>query len=175
MTVRIHPVVGDLTRQEVDVVVNAANPQLQHGGGVAAALARAGGAQVQRDSDAWVDEFGALGPGRAAVTTAGSLPAEHIVHVVGPRYREGQDNEGLLREAVRAALDTARELGAGSVALPAISAGIFGYPPAEAGRVIADEAMRWAVDDPGSVAEVRLVALDEESAAHFTAGLGDAP
>lgn len=171
MTVRVHAVVGDLTRQEVDVVVNAANEQLQHGGGVAAALANAGGSQVQRDSDAYVNEFGELRRGEAAITTAGAMPAEHIVHVVGPRYREGQDNEGLLREAVRAALDAARELGAGSVAMPAISAGIFGYPPADAGRVIADEAARWAAHDPGSVTEIRLVGLDEDSAAHFSAGL----
>jgi hypothetical protein len=89
--------VGDLTRQDVDVVVNAANEHLQHGGGVAAALARAGGAAVREESDAHVATHGPVEPGSAAVTTAGALPARHIVHVVGPRYRRGQDNAGCSR------------------------------------------------------------------------------
>lgn len=164
-------VVGDLTRSEVDVVVNAANEHLQHGGGVAAALARAGGRSVQKESDEWVDEHGPLSPGVAAVTTAGTLPARHLVHIAGPRYRADQDNEGLLRTAVRAALDAARDVGASSVALPAVSAGIFGYPPDEAGRVIASEALSWLGATPGPLREVRLVGFDRTAAEHFAAGL----
>lgn len=164
---------GDLTAQEVDAIVNAANERLAHGGGVAAALARAGGPEVQADSDRWVAEHGEVGPGQAAVTTAGDLPARMLVHVVGPRYREGQDNEGLLRQAVRAALDAAREASAASVALPAISAGIFGYPPNEAGRVIAEECVRWLGDQPGAVRDIRLVGIDDESARHFASALGE--
>lgn len=164
-------VAGDLTRQDVDVVVNAANEQLAHGGGVAAALSRAGGPAVDEESRAWVREHGPIGPGQAAVTTAGDLPARHLVHVVGPRYRDGQDNEGLLRQAVRAALDAARDAGARSVALPAISAGVFGYPRADAGAVIADEAVRWLADSRGTVDEVRLVGFDDAAAGHFAAGL----
>jgi putative ATPase len=163
---------GDLTQQEVDAVVNAANEHLAHGGGVAAALERAGGRQVRKESDAWVRAHGPVGPGRAAVTTAGRMPARWIVHVVGPRHREGQDNEGLLRQAVRAALDAARDEGARSVALPAISAGIFGYPPAEAARVIAQEAAAWLAGDRGGVEEVRLVGYDEAAARDFAAALG---
>jgi len=162
---------GDLTRQDVDVVVNAANEQLAHGGGVAASLAGAGGAVVTEESQAWVREHGPLGPGVAAVTSGGELPAAHLVHVVGPRYCDGQDNEGLLRLAVRTALDAARDTGARSVALPAISAGVFGYPPAEAGRVIADESVAWLSAEPGTVEEVRLVGFDGEAAGHFAAGL----
>jgi O-acetyl-ADP-ribose deacetylase len=162
---------GDLTAQQVDAVVNAANEHLRHGGGVAAALSRAGGPDVQAASDRWVDEHGPLRPGRAAVTTAGNLPARMLVHVAGPRYRDGQDNEGLLRQAVRAALQAADDAGAASVALPAISAGIFGYPPQEAGRVIADEAVRWLGAGPAAVTEIRLVGFDEAAAQHFAAGL----
>ncbi len=162
---------GDLTRQRVDVIVNAANEQLAHGGGVAAVLARAGGPAVTEESQAWVREHGPVGPGQAAVTTAGELPARHLVHVVGPRYRQGQDNEALLRQAVRAALDAARDADARSVALPAISAGVFGYPPAQAGSVIAAEAVHWLAAGGGAVEEVRLVGLDESAAGHFTAGL----
>lgn len=164
-------VVGDLTAQRVGAVVNAANEQLAHGGGVAAALAKAGGPEVQAESDEWVARHGEVGPGQAAVTTAGRMPADHLVHVVGPRYREDQDNEALLRQAVSAALDGARGVGAASVAAPMLSAGVFGYPPQEAGAVIADEAAQWLTRTPSPVQEVRLVGLDEAAAAHFAAGL----
>lgn len=164
-------VVGDLTAQRVDAVVNAANERLAHGGGVAAALAKAGGPEVQAASDEWVARHGEVGRGQAAVTTAGRMPAAQLVHVVGPRYRAGQDNERLLREAVSTALDTARDAGAASVAMPMLSAGVFGYPPDEAGRVIADEAAAWLGRSPGSLAEVRLVGLDDAAAGCFAAGL----
>lgn len=166
----IRVVVGDLTRQDVDVVVNAANSRLQHGGGVAAALARAGGPEVQAASDAWVAEHGPLGPGTAAVTTAGRLPARHIVHVVGPVHRPGQDNAGLLAQAVRAALDAAAGTGARTVALPAISAGIYGYPQAEACAVIAQTCRSWLAEG-GDLDEIRLVGLDEAAGADFRRGL----
>ena len=116
---------GDLTAARTDVIVNAANEHLIHGGGVAAALAAVGGEEFVKDSQRWVSEHGPVRPG-AAVTTGGRLAARWVVHVVGPRYREGQDNETLLRQAVRAALDAAAELGATTVAMPAISTGVFG-------------------------------------------------
>lgn len=163
---------GDLTAQHVDAVVNAANERLAHGGGVAAAIAKAGGSEIQRESDAWVAEHGEVRPGEAAVTTAGQLPADYVIHVVGPRYREGQDNEGLLREAVEAALDAAREHRCRSIAMPAISAGIFGYPADEASRVIGETSMEWLRHDPGSVSEVRLVGIDDRGAELFAAGIG---
>lgn len=164
-------VVGDLTTQRVEAVVNAANEQLSHGGGVAAALAKAGGREVQAESDDWVARHGEVGPGQTAVTTAGRMPADHLVHVVGPRYRADQDNEALLRQAVSAALDGARDAGAASVAVPMLSAGVFGYPPEEAGAIIADETAQWLARAPGPLHEVRLVGLDEAAAAHFAAGL----
>lgn len=164
---------GDLTTLQVDAVVNAANEQLRHGGGVAAALARAGGPAVQAESDDWVAEHGPVGPGQAAVTTAGDLPARCIVHVVGPRYREGQDNEGRLRQAVRAALDAARAAEATSVALPAISAGVFGYPPEEASRIIAEECVRWLGEGAGELREILLVGVDDDAALRFATGLDE--
>lgn len=164
---------GDLTTQQVDVIVNAANERLAHGGGAAAALARAGGPEVQRQSDAWVAEHGPVRPGTAAITTAGAMPASWIVHVVGPRWRPSQDNERLLRQAVRAALDASRDLGATSVAFPAISAGIFGYPRDEATAIIADETGRWLTGDRGDLAEVRLVGYDAATADDFARGCAD--
>jgi putative ATPase len=164
---------ADLTKLEIDAVVNAANDHLHHGGGVAAALSRAGGPSVQRESHAWVDQHGPVQPGRAALTTAGSMPARHIVHVVGPRYRSGQDNAGLLRQAVHAALAAAADAGATSVALPAISAGIFGYPPADATKVIAQACAEWLGAHPGTLDTVLLVGYDQQSADLFAAAIGD--
>lgn len=167
----IEVVTGDITRLEVDVVVNAANEYLQHGGGVAAAIARAGAPVVDAESNEWVKKHGPVGPGQAAHTGAGNMPAKWVVHVVGPRYRDGQDNEGLLRQAVTAALDRSAELGARSVALPAISAGIFGYPRAEATRVIAQTVEDWLDQHPGTLDRVLLVGYDESTSDDFRRGL----
>jgi putative ATPase len=164
---RLSAVQADLTGLQIDAVVNAANEHLAHGGGVAAALARAGGPAVQRESDDWVAERGPVGPGQAAVTTAGDLPARHIVHVVGPRYRGGQDNAGLLRQAVDAALAAAAAAGDSSVALPAISSGIFGYPVPEATLVIAETCASWLQAHPGHLRTVLLVGYDDRTARMF--------
>ncbi|NIA25478.1 MAG: macro domain-containing protein [Gammaproteobacteria bacterium] len=167
----VHVITGDLTRQDVDAIVNAANEHLAHGGGVAAAIVRAGGSPVQRESTAWVREHGPVAPGHATVTTAGAMPARHVIHVVGPRYRTGQDNEGMLRTAVEAALDAALEHGDRSIAFPAISAGIFGYPRAEATRVLADAVLTWVSAHPGALDKVCLVGYDDATAADFATGL----
>lgn len=169
--VAIEVITGDITTLEVDVVVNAANEYLSHGGGVAAAIARAGAPTVDRESDAWIAEHGQLSPGEAAHTGAGAMPARWVVHVAGPRYQEGQDNEGPLRQAVRAALDRSRELGARSVALPAISAGIFGYPRPEATAVIASEVQTWLKGNPNGLERVVLMGYDDGTSADFRRGL----
>ncbi len=168
-TVRV--VQGDLTRQPVDAIVNAANERLAHGGGVAAAIVRAGGHSIQDESDRWVAEHGPLGRGQAAVTEAGKLAARWVVHTVGPRYQEGQDNEAMLADAVTAALVAGAGAGARSLALPAISSGIFGYPRNEATAVIARTVVGWLESNPGKLDEVRLVGWDEGTAADFAAGL----
>lgn len=165
---------GDITVLDVDAVVNAANAHLAHGGGVAAAIARAGAPQVERESQAWIADNGLLGPGRTAVTGAGNMKARHVIHVVGPVYQEGQDNERLLREAVSAALHAAAQEGDLSVALPAISAGIFGYPQDEATRVIADAVIVWLRLHPGVLEEIRLVGFDAAAADAFASGLAAA-
>lgn len=162
---------GDLTRQPVDAVVNAANPMLKHGGGVAAAIVRTGGRVIQEESDAWVRAHGPVTPGKAAVTTGGMLQASHVIHVAGPVYRAGQDNEGLLRQATVAALDAAAATGLDTVAFPAISAGIFGYPPPDATAVIASAVAGWLDAHPGALEEVRLVGYDAQTAELFASAL----
>jgi putative ATPase len=171
-TVRV--IEGDLTAMEVDAVVNAANEHLVHGGGLAAAIVRTGGEVIQDESDRWVAEHGPLTPGAAAVTGAGDLPCRSVIHVAGPRYRKHQDNEGLLRAAVEAALTTAAERGFRSVALPAISAGIFGYPLGQATRVIAGAAAAWITAHHGALDEVDLVGFDRKVTAAFADGLRNA-
>ncbi len=169
----IRAVVGDLTALEVDAIVNAANVHLRHGGGVAGAIARAGGPEIQAESDRWVAEHGPLAPGQAAVTTGGRLPARHVIHVAGPIFdpARGEANEADLRAAVRGALEAATGLGATSVALPAISSGIYGYPPDDATRVIADEACAALEVAAGSLAEVLLVGFSPDLADGFARGL----
>ena len=162
---------ADLTRQEVDAVVNAANEYLTHGGGLAAAIVTAGGWEIQEESDRWVAEHGPLSPGVAAVTGGGRMPARMVIHVAGPRYRAGQDNEGLLRTAVRAALDAALERKCRTVAMPAISAGIFGYPLGEAADKIASECVAWAGEHPGALGEIRLVGFNKAAEEAFAAAL----
>ena len=156
---------GDITAARTDVIVNAANEHLVHGGGVAAALAAVGGEEFVQESRRWVSENGPVQPGQAAVTTGGALAARWVVHVVGPRYREGQDNETLLRQAVRAALDAAAELGAKTVAMPALSTGVFGYPLDAAAEVIVSECLRWVDVHPDTLSEIQLVAYDHQTAA----------
>ena len=156
--------------QDVDAIVNAANEHLAHGAGVAAAIARAGAPVVDQQSREWIEQHGSVQPGRAAITSAGDMPALNVIHVVGPVFRPDQDNEAVLSEAVVAALDAAVGLGARSIALPAISAGIYGYPPAEACRVIVRTVDSW-LEAGGQFDEVRLVAFNDELAHHFQRAL----
>lgn len=162
---------GDLTGQPVEAVVNAANETLAHGGGVAAAIVAVGGRVIQEESDQWVREHGPVGRGQAAITTGGALQASHVVHVVGPRFQTGQDNEAMLREATTAALEATASVGVKSVAFPAISAGVFRYPRAEATGVLADAVVGWLVEHPEALEEVRLVGYDAGTAKDFARGL----
>lgn len=168
---KLTAVQADITRLEVDAIVNAANENLAHGGGVALAIARAGGPAVDEESAAWVHQHGPVAPGAAAITTAGDMPAKQVIHVVGPRYRRGQDNAQLLTQAVFAALDAARDSGARTVAMPAISAGVFGYPRPEAAGVIVDACMEWIEANPHDLDEVLLVGYDGAALQDFRAAL----
>ncbi len=164
-------VVGDLTLEYVEAVVNAANARLQHGGGVAGAILRRGGPVIQEESDRWVARHGPLAPGRVAVTSGGALPARWVIHTVGPRWGEGEESVKL-RRAVRAALEAAAERGIRSMAIPAISTGIYGYPKEEGTRIIVDEVCGFlARMGGGSLQDVRLVDISEETGRWFLQAL----
>jgi O-acetyl-ADP-ribose deacetylase len=159
-------VLGDLTDEETDAIVNPANSALAHGGGVAGAIVRRGGDEIQRESWARAP----VPVGGAAVTGAGRLRCRWVIHAVGPMWGEG-DEEGKLRRAVASALASAEDLGVTSLAMPAISTGIFGYPKAEGCSVIVGEVARHLRRGGGSVATIRLVSIDEETASHFLAAV----
>jgi O-acetyl-ADP-ribose deacetylase (regulator of RNase III) len=152
--VRIEAVQGDITRQEVDAIVNAANQSLGGGGGVDGAIHRAAGAAELQEACAGL---GGCPTGDAKATPGFQLPARWIVHAVGPRYRDGRHGEPeLLASCYRRALEVADEVGARSVAFPAISTGIYGYPAEEAASI----AVRTLQSVDGRVELARLVAFD---------------
>lgn len=127
---------GDITELEADAIVNAANEYLKHGGGVAAAIVRKGGWVIQEESDRYVREHGPVPVGGVAVTGAGRLRAKYVIHAVGPRYGDPQGDEKLA-SAIRNSLLKAEELGLESIAMPAISTGVFGYPYERCARIMA--------------------------------------
>lgn len=162
---------GDLTRMVVDAIANAANVELQHGGGIALAIADAGGEAIENESRAWIETYGPLEPGVAALTSAGHMPASYVIHVAGPIYQNGQNDETLLSAAVFAVLDMASEIEITTVALPAISAGIYGYPPDDATQVIAQSAGSFLADAESTLRGVRLVGFDDAMTRRFVRAL----
>jgi O-acetyl-ADP-ribose deacetylase len=118
---------GNLLEEPVDAIVNAANGHLAHGGGVAGIISRAAGPELQAESEALIRKLGPLPTGSAVVTTAGKLPFKGVIHVVGPRQGEG-DEEAKLVQALTEAFKRAQERGWGSVSFPAVSSGIFAVP-----------------------------------------------
>ena len=119
---------GNLLEEPVDAIVNAANGHLAHGGGVAGIIARAAGRALQEESDLIVGSRGTFPSGTAVVTTGGKLPFKGVIHAVGPRYGEGDEERKLFR-ALQAAFACALERGWDSVSFPAVSSGIFAVPP----------------------------------------------
>ncbi|QEE61025.1 O-acetyl-ADP-ribose deacetylase [Salinibacterium sp. dk2585] len=148
-------VLGDITTQDVDAIVNAANNRMRGGGGVDGAIHRAGGPAVLEDCIARFPR--GLATGDAGWTTAGDLPARWVIHTVGPNYAAGERDRGLLESCYRRSLAVADELGARSIAFPLISAGAYGWPK--------DDAVAAAVDTirtaETAVEDVRVVAFDE--------------
>jgi O-acetyl-ADP-ribose deacetylase (regulator of RNase III) len=164
---------GDITRQEVDAVVNAANGSLLGGGGVDGAIHRAGGpAILEACRELRRTRFPeGLPTGEAVATTGGALPARWVIHTVGPVYAASEDRSGLLASCHLASLRVADELGAQAVAFPAISTGVYGYPLDEAAPV-AVGAVRGA---PTGVREVRFVLFDGDALSAFERALGSEP
>jgi O-acetyl-ADP-ribose deacetylase (regulator of RNase III) len=160
---------GDITEQHVDAVVNAANSTLLGGGGVDGAIHRRGGPAILEEcrrirATEWPE---GLPTGNAVATTGGALPARWVIHTVGPVYAKREDRSGLLASCHTEALRVADELGAATIAFPAISTGVYGYPLGEAAPV-AIEAVRTA---DASVREVRFVLFGHDALTAFERAL----
>ncbi|MER5351806.1 O-acetyl-ADP-ribose deacetylase [Kitasatospora sp. NPDC002551] len=172
---RITLVEGDITAQQVDVVVNAANSSLLGGGGVDGAIHRRGGPRILEECRGLrASRYGrGLPTGQAVATTAGDLPAHWVVHTVGPVYLadEYEGRAELLASCYRESLRVAAELGARTVAFPAVSAGIFGWPPADAARIALGTVAAVTAEPGGGPEEVRFVLFGPEMFEVF-AGVG---
>ncbi|MFF0076951.1 O-acetyl-ADP-ribose deacetylase [Streptomyces sp. NPDC005494] len=161
---------GDITEQHADVLVNAANSSLLGGGGVDGAIHRRGGPEILAACrDLRASYYGkGLPTGQAVATTAGRLHAEHVVHTVGPVWSRTEDRSELLASCYRESLRVASELGARTVAFPAISTGIYGWPLDDGARIAVRTVRRAAL---APVTEVRFVLFDEEAYARFEEAL----
>jgi O-acetyl-ADP-ribose deacetylase (regulator of RNase III) len=136
---------GDITDRHVDAIVNAANSYLKHGGGVAVAIVRKGGRIIQDESDKIIAKMGIVSVGSAVITTAGKLPCKAVIHTVGPRMGEGNEDYKL-RKAVRSSLLLASERGFKSISMPAISSGIFGFPKDRCAKILVEESKAFLQD-----------------------------
>lgn len=169
--VKLQIVRGDITEEEVDAIVNAANAQLRHGGGVAGAILRRAGFRVQVESDAWIKEKGPVTHSEPAFTSGGNLACKYIIHAVGPVWGEG-DEDTKLERAVTGTLKLADRLGVSSIAFPAISTGIFRFPKDRAAKVILEAIRGYLSSRPDSAIKlVRLTLFEQDTVEQFLTAL----
>lgn len=162
---QIDAVQGDLTQEAVDAIVNAANEALAPGGGVCGAIHRRGGPSIAEECR----QIGHCPTGGAVTTTGGDLPARFVIHAVGPVWRGGGAGEAeLLASAYRSSLEEAARVGARSIAFPAISTGIYGYPLEAATEVAVAAVRSW---EGSGIDLVRFVCFDEATLAAYKAAL----
>lgn len=151
---------GDITERQVDVIVNAANSYLKHGAGVAGAIVRKGGTIIQKESD----KIGYVTVGSAAITNSGALPCNAIIHAVGPKMGQG-DEDHKLRMTIQSALKLASERGFKTISIPAISAGVFGFPKDKCARILSEESKNFLKESSKNMTTINLIEfciLDDE-------------
>ena len=166
----IQIVQGDITIENVDAIVNAANEHLQHRGGVAWAISKKGGPKIQKESDEWIRQHGLVPHSHPAWTSGGLLPSKYVIHAVGPVWGNTQragtsgDEDVKLADAVTGSLRVADELKCSSIALPAISTGIYGFPKDRAAEIIFSAIDKYFFENLSSaVKTVKLVLFDQPS------------
>jgi O-acetyl-ADP-ribose deacetylase (regulator of RNase III) len=160
MSLKIEVLQGDITRLEVDAIVNAANSSLLGGGGVDGAIHRAAGPELLAECRL----LGGCKTGEAKATKGHNLPAKYVIHTVGPVWRGGgRDEEQLLSSCYRESLEVADQLKAKSIAFPAISTGIYGFPKQRAARIAINEIKKYQ----GAIESVSFVCFDSETAAIY--------
>ncbi len=159
---------GDLTALHVDAIVNAANAQLAHGGGVAAAISRAGGPAIQQESNEWVRSRGPVSHASPAYTSGGNMPCKYVIHAVGPVWGSGREEEKLAA-AIDGSLALADELELASIAFPAISTGIFGFPKDLAAAIFMNVSPAYFTANPESgLRVVKILLFDDATLEAFT-------
>jgi O-acetyl-ADP-ribose deacetylase len=159
---------GDITLEQVDAIVNAANEYLQHGGGVAWSIVNRGGDVIQKESDDWVREHGLVLHSHPAWTSGGALPAKYVIHAVGPVWGAGDEDKKLM-DAVTGSLRVADELKLASISMPAISTGIFGFPKDRAARVMLKSIHEYLEKEKSNLRIVRITLFDQLTVDEFLA------
>jgi len=157
---------GDITKEQVDAIVNAANSHLKHGGGVALAIVRTGGQEIQKESDEIIKKIGFLPTGNAVITNAYRLPCKFVIHTVGPIYGEGNEDEKLSR-AIYNSLYLAHLYNLKSIALPAVSSGIFGFPKDRCAKILIDTSIDFLSSIKTSIEKVVFCLFDDETFNYF--------
>src|SRR5688572_15416181 len=154
---------GDITEQNVDVVVNPANSFLKHGGGVAAAIVRKGGYIIQKESD----KIGFVPVGSSVITTSGKLPCTAIIHTVGPKMGEGNE-DFKLSKSIHSSLSLASATGYTSISIPAISSGIFGFPKDRCADILLDESIKFLTNNNNTTLQlIEFCIIDDDTLFHF--------
>lgn len=166
----IRLVKGDITERNVDVIVNAANSYLKHGAGVAGAIVRKGGSIIQQESD----KIGYVEIGSAVITTSGKLPCKAVIHTVGPRMGQGNEDKNL-RKAVQSCLKLATDKEFKSISMPAISSGIFGFPKDRCAKILLDESKNFLTSNDISIEIVEFCIFDDETLGYFKTEFSNSP
>jgi O-acetyl-ADP-ribose deacetylase len=153
---------GDIIDQNVDVIVNPANSYLKHGGGVAGAIVRKGGKIIQRESD----KIGFVPVGSSVITTSGELPCQAVIHTVGPKMGEGNE-DFKLSKSIHSSLSLASDNSYNSISIPAISSGIFGFPKDKCANILLDESIKFLQNNNTTLETIEFCIIDDETLFHF--------
>jgi putative ATPase len=163
----IEIVKGDITKEETEAIVNAANSSLQHGGGVALAISSASGKELRNECEQYIDKNGQVPTGSAMMTTGGNLNAKFVIHAVGPIWGSGDEDEKL-RSAITKSLELCEKHSLKSCSFPAISSGIYGFPKERCAKIFFEVLRRFFNEKPDSKIElVRLCNIDEKTSSIF--------
>jgi O-acetyl-ADP-ribose deacetylase (regulator of RNase III) len=164
MTTKLEAIIVDITKLDVDVIVNAANNSLLGGGGVDGAIHRAAGPDLLEECQS----LDGCATGDAKITGGYDLPAKYIIHTVGPVWNGGSHGEeSKLRSCYRRSLELAREYKLRTIAFPSISTGVYGYPTNLAAPVVIDECRNWINENPGSIDKIIFACFDEQTKGRY--------
>ena len=161
--VNLSVLLGDITEQQVGIIVNAANQQLAHFGGLAAAIVRKGGSSIKKESQEYIKKYGNVKTGEVAFTKPGKLKCDYVIHAVGPIYQGSSKDSVLLRNAIWNTLVKAEVLKATSIAIPAVSSGIFGFPKLLCAEILINTTKEFIKNKRTVLDDIRFVNKDNKT------------